>query len=89
MKQTLLWISAVFYIISAALWLYGAAQTVTFDPEERDEDGTHPAAMTVRSKKGRQIDVLKTAARQTRWNRWAAVAAALAALTNAWALRIA
>ena len=65
------------------------AQTVTFDPEERDEDGTHPAAMTVRSKKGRQIDVLKTAARQTRWNRWAAVAAALAALTNAWALRIA
>jgi hypothetical protein len=68
---------AAFAILSALQWAYASFQTVSFDPETRDEDGLYPLAMT-KNVKGRRVDMLKTEARQTYWNRWAAVSAMFA-----------
>jgi hypothetical protein len=56
---------------------------VEHDPDELDEEGMHPLAFTEVHRSGKVIDILKTAARQTYWNGWAALAAAAAALAQA------
>ena len=74
-------ISALAAIAAAALWYRSATVTVPHDPDKRDEDGTYPASISVNG-----TDFLYTAVEQTRWNRLAAIAASVAALTQAVAL---
>jgi hypothetical protein len=65
--------------------MVASLRKLAFDPERRDEDGMYPLALT-EGNGGRRIDVLRTAASQTYWNGWAAMAAAIAAAANAVAL---
>ncbi|MEJ0051584.1 MAG: hypothetical protein WDN02_10315 [Methylovirgula sp.] len=88
MKAVLLDIAAVSGFTSCALWFYAAVQRVPYDPNEVDEQGMTPWALHQREKDGRQVDILKTADKQTYWNRWAALAAGIAALANAISLVI-
>jgi hypothetical protein len=69
----------------ALLWMVASLRKVDFDPEQRDEVGMSPMAITEVGG-GRTTDVLRTAAMQTYWNGWAATAAAVAAAANAVAL---
>ena len=78
MKIVLSWVAAGLGLVTAGLWLKSAMAKVEYDPDEKDEDGLYPFAMT--EKEGpRTVDILKTAAEQTRWNKWAAAFGAAAA----------
>jgi hypothetical protein len=83
MKQTLVWIAAIAGLLSCVLWLFAAIQSVDHDPKERDEHGLRRGALLEIRDDGSKIDVWRTAYRQTYWNRWAALAAAIAAIANA------
>jgi hypothetical protein len=74
-------ISALAAIAAAALWYRSSAVTVPHDPNRQDADGTYPASISVNG-----TDFIYTAVEQTRWNRYAAIAASVAALTQAVAL---
>jgi hypothetical protein len=82
MKTAIVVIAAVGGLIAAVLWAFASLQKVPFDPDEVDEHGMHPFAMTD-TVRGRTIDVLKTADRQTRWNAYAAMSASIAAACQA------
>lgn len=79
-KSLLVFVAAAFGLIAAVLWALASYQRVRHDPKEVDEQGLHPFAIV--ETKG-NVDVLKTADRQTRWNGWAALAASIAAAAQA------
>ena len=81
-KTLLFWTSAVFGFIAAVLWMIASFRKVEFDPEVRDDAGNYPGAI-IASENGQRVDFLKTAESQTYWNGWAAIAASIAAATNA------
>lgn len=82
MKDALAWVEVIFALAAAIFWLWASCRKVNFDPHETDDHGGYPLAMT-ELVGGRQIDLLKTAANQTRWNSRAAFAAAIAAACQA------
>lgn len=82
MREALQWLSISFGAIAAVLWLFASIQKVPFR-EERDETGTFPVAIIDTDSKGKQVDVLKTAERQTFWNGLAAGAASVSAACQA------
>ncbi len=85
MKPILLWVSAIAGVIAAVLWFIATVVTVKYKRTMR-KDGTPESAITEDENGGREIDVLLTAKRQTRWNRWAALATAISMLAQALSL---
>jgi hypothetical protein len=77
------WIAASVAIIAAFLWFRSATVRIPANPPPRDECGGFSAQITVDDS-----DFIATAVQQTKWNRWAAVAAAIAAACQAVALML-
>lgn len=73
---------SVLTLISGALWIRSATSKVIHDEEKLDEDGLHPMAIVEHSN-GENIDILETARLQSKWNKWAAGFAGVAALLQA------
>jgi hypothetical protein len=81
LQQVFAWLTVVFAVAAAALWF--GSTVVKVDAARaaraaRDESGWAPAQLIYG-----EADVVLTAALQTRWNRWAAAASAVAALCQA------
>jgi hypothetical protein len=57
--------------------------SVPHDPKRRGADGTYPAAITVGG-----ADFISTVIEQSRWSKWASVAAAVTAASQAIALTL-
>jgi hypothetical protein len=73
--------ASLFWFLSAMLWF--AATCVWRRPEGKDSEGWEASVITDGAK-----DVLGTAERQVKWNRYAAIAATLAALLQGLALAV-
>lgn len=90
------WGAIFFAIVAAALWYWASKVSTKAKPVDPPGDPKHPNDMIwVDDEKGLQIvtqtgqeiiDVLETARTQSRWNSYAAIAAALSALLQAIAL---
>lgn len=81
MAQIFAWLTVLFAGVAATLWLGSTLVKVDAGKAAlaaKAESGWAPAQITFGS-----ADVVLTAARQTRWNRWAAAASAVAALCQA------
>ena len=72
------WTTAALSLLAAAFWLTAGIVRVPYVDE-----GTSVHIVSTDENTGKETDVLGTARRQTYWNRWAAVAAALAASSQA------
>jgi len=82
MKTILLWVSAIAGLIATVLWFMATFVQVDYKRTLK-KDGTAEPAITEDENGGREIDVLLTAKRQTRWNRWAALATGISMLAQA------
>ena len=69
-------LSAVFALIAAGLWFRSTTATAIVDPNNQG------MIISKDTPKGR-VDILETAALQTKWNKWAAGSAAMAAALQA------
>lgn len=76
MKQYLVWASAFFGFLAAILWLYASVKKVAVDPNDTN-------FLISETHGDKQVDVLKTAKNQTRWNAYGAFAASIAAVCQA------
>jgi len=73
---------AVFFgFISAILWIKSSCVKLPYK-EKKDRFGLIPSSITDEDEDGTIIDVLETAKEQTKWNKWAALAAGLAAFSQ-------
>jgi len=98
-EAVLSWGSVAFAILAAALWYWASKVAVKAPPVEPSGDPHHPNDMIwVDDETGLKIvtqlgdaivDVLETGRAQSRWNSYAALAAALSAVLQACALVIA
>ena len=77
MKIWLNGISSVLAVVAALLWFYSARVEVWADGQQAPRGDN-----MVMWKKGRLYDVTGTAAAQSKWSAYAAVAAGLSALTQ-------
>jgi hypothetical protein len=84
LKITLDLITASFAVISAVFWFLSASVRVPANPSPMDENGVIGAQITVDDS-----NFIATAIKQTKWNRWAALAAGGAAICPALALMLA
>jgi hypothetical protein len=84
MKSLLIWTAVLFYLASAGLWAFASIQTVA-PANAPDAAGLMPFRI-VETDGETATDVLATAKRQTRWNFWAALAAAIATAAQAFSL---
>jgi hypothetical protein len=95
--QIFTYVSAIFGIIAAGLWLVASTTCVKADyndPWPQDEDGKPLPYLTLfggrgpitRTTKGILIDITATASSQNRWNAIAAACASAAAIAQAFAL---
>jgi hypothetical protein len=86
-KEIVTWGSALFALVAALLWAFASFQKVRALSEEglekRFRDSLIP--MQIIETNG-NVDILDTAARQTYWNGWAALAASIAAILQALSL---
>jgi hypothetical protein len=73
-KIVLNWLAALVAVIAALLWFRSATVNVPANPAPRDESGMFVEQITVN-----ESDFIATAVQQARWNKWAALAAAIAA----------
>lgn len=90
------WGSIFFALIAAALWFFASRVNVQATPVSPPGDPNHPNDMIwVDDEKGLQIvtqmgativDVLETARAQSKWNSYAAAAAAISATLQAFAI---
>lgn len=87
MKVLLTWATVAFAFLAAVLWFMATKVRFEFNPLAKYEDGMFSAAIT-RMEGSRQIDILETADRQTRWNMWAAFVTGLSAACQAVSLLI-
>jgi hypothetical protein len=71
-------LAAVFGVAAAGLWIFASYQHV--EPESKSRFESQDAMITILDHRGRPVDVIATAARQTYWNGLAALAAAAAAI---------
>lgn len=77
-------VSAVFAFAAAGLWFWSTKSVIEHAPNETLPGGGYAFVIIDEDQAtGKRIDVLKTAARQVSWNRWAALAAGVAALCQA------
>lgn len=72
-------VSAIAALIAAALWFWSTRVQVEYE-EPEPVNGWHGASLTVESSEGKRIDPWQTGVAQAKWNRWAAMAASVAAL---------
>ena len=77
------WIAALVAVIAALLWFRSATVKIPANPPPSDEAGMSAAQITVNDS-----DFISTAVQQTRWNKWSAVAAGIAAACQAVALML-
>jgi histone deacetylase complex regulatory component SIN3 len=82
-KVVLNWVAALVALIAALLWFRSATVKISVNPPDRDENGMFAAQIRVDDS-----DFIATAVQQTRWNKWAAVAAGIAATFQAVALML-
>jgi hypothetical protein len=68
-------------VISCLLWVRSATVKAPYKPKQ-DESGMWEMSISVKTDKG-HFDVLETAELQTKWNKWAAGFAAIAAVSQA------
>jgi hypothetical protein len=89
------WGAVVFAIFAAALWYWASMVSVQVPPFDRPFDPRHPNDMVQVSDEGllitkqfgdKVVDVLATTNAQSRWNSYAALAAAISAAMQAVAL---
>ncbi|MFZ6755368.1 hypothetical protein ACO0KY_18570 [Undibacterium sp. Dicai25W] len=67
-----------------AAFLWWKASIVTLPIEDRlDSNGWADAQISIKSETGEHIDPFRTATEQSKWNKWAAQASALAAFFQA------
>lgn len=80
LKSALNGIAAIAALIAAILWFQSARVSVPASEtkSDRDEHGMFPARILVNNS-----DFIATAYEQTRWSKWAALAAGVAALAQA------
>jgi hypothetical protein len=71
-------LAAVFGLIAAGLWIFASYQHVV--PETKGPFESQDFLIATVDHNGRRSDVIATAARQTYWNGWAALASAVAAI---------
>jgi hypothetical protein len=83
LKIMLNWIAASVGVIAARFWFRSATAKIPANPPPHHEDGMTAAQITVDD-----WDFVATAVQQTRWNKWAAGAAAVAAACQAVALML-
>jgi uncharacterized protein (DUF58 family) len=76
-------IAASVAVIAALLWFRSATVKISTNPPPRDKNGMFAAQITVNDS-----DFIATAVQQTRRNKWAALAAAIAAACQAVALML-
>ena len=81
-KFLLNWVAALAAVVAALLWFRSATVEVPTD-DIPDENGMFGMQITVDGS-----DFIETARQQTRWNKWAAFAAGIAAGCQAVALMI-
>ncbi len=87
LKIVTIGIEAAFGIVAAVLWFCAASVKVPFAWPKRGEINDGIAMFTGEyGDKSKTIDVLMTAQKQTRWNKLAAAAAAIAAVCQALSL---
>jgi len=67
--------------MASGLWFYSTQ--VRVEPVPDAPDGSGDWRMVDSDDKGQLLDVLATAKRQVSWNRWAAIAASVAAFAQA------
>ena len=95
-EKTATWGAIAFALVAAVLWLFASKVNIKSAPVSPPGDPKHPNDMIwVDDEKGLQIvrqtgaeivDLLETARAQSRWNSYAAAAAALSATLQALAL---
>lgn len=73
---------SVLTLISGVFWIRSATVHVLYDPSRRDRDGMLAAAL-IDDSDGVHVDVLETVRLQSKWNKWAALFAGLAAMLQA------
>ena len=71
-------LAAAFGLVAAGLWIFASYQNVT--PETKSPFESQGFLIANVDHDGRRSDVIATAARQTYWNGWAALATAAAAI---------
>jgi hypothetical protein len=71
-------LAATFGLAAAVLWIFASFQCVAPDP--KSPFASQDAMIDIVDHRGRPTDVIATAARQTYWNGWAALCAAVAAI---------
>ena len=72
-------LAALAALAAACLWFRSATARVLAD-NKPSPDGIESASIVVQEQGKPDIDFLATAEAQTRWNKWAALAASIAAL---------
>ena len=88
-KTAMTWGTALFGFIAAALWFLAGFVNVPYKWPGLGEINDNPAVFTGEwGDKSKAIDLLNTAQRQTRWNTWAAMAAAMAAICQSISLML-
>jgi hypothetical protein len=80
------WISVIAALSASGLWFYSTQAKVKPDDSARDKDGLSPLQILHIDDEGNQWDILRTAECQVSWNKWAALAAGVAALSQAVAI---
>lgn len=81
LKALVTFVLCVSSVISCALWVRSATVKAPYVPK-RDASGMWEASISVQTESG-HFDVLETAELQTKWNKWAAGFAAIAAVSQA------
>ena len=72
------WVTTLFSIFAAIFWMAAGFARVPYV-----DDGKGMSLISTDDKTGKETDILKTARKQTKWNRWAAVSASIAAASQA------
>lgn len=89
MKDTLVvssnTLSALAAFAAAVLWYRSTRVEIDYVEPVADDGNFNGEAVTVRGRRGQQVDTEKTASAQARWNRYAAFAASVAAFCQGFA----
>jgi phosphate/sulfate permease len=86
-RHVLLWASVIVGFLAAGLWLVASGRVRVKDPENFAQEAI-AADRGIALMDDEGTNVLETAKRQTRWNRWAAIATAISVALQAGALAL-
>lgn len=85
MKDLITWASVALAGVAAALWFVSASRWMNNYVDEQKEPRSDRMVFT---KNGRQVDLVGTAANQSRWSSYAAIVTGIAVLLQALAMRL-